>query len=45
MYISEIFIENFRIFGSETDSKHLSLTLRPGINIYLPVKMTPVSQL
>src|SRR3989304_3687152 len=33
MYISEVFIENFRIFGLEVDKKHLSLTLRPGINV------------
>ncbi len=34
MYISGIFIENFRIFGSEADAKHLSLTLKPGLNVF-----------
>lgn len=33
MYLSEVFIENFRIFGAEEDGTHLRLTLRPGLNV------------
>jgi len=31
--LAEIYIENFRIFGSEEDSEHLNLKVRPGLNI------------
>ena len=33
MYLSEILIENFRIFGTEQEGKHLALSLRPGLNV------------
>ena len=33
MYISEIYIENFRIFGTEKDEKHLHCRLGPGLNV------------
>ena len=33
MYLSELFIENFRGFGSEKDQRHLALTLLPGLNV------------
>lgn len=33
MYLSELFIENFRGFGSEKDQRHLGLTLLPGLNV------------
>lgn len=33
MFLSEIFIENFRIFGSEADGEHLRMHLRPGLNL------------
>jgi len=33
MYISEIYIENFRIFGSEKDGEHMKLKLNPGMNV------------
>jgi putative ATP-dependent endonuclease of OLD family len=33
MVISEIYIENFRIFGSEKDGEHLRLQLNPGLNV------------
>lgn len=33
MHLSEIFIENFRIFGAVKDNEHLRLTLRPGLNV------------
>ena len=33
MFISEIFIENFRIFGAEKEGEHLRLQLNPGLNV------------
>ncbi len=33
MYISAIYIENFRIFGTEKDGKHLHCRLGPGLNV------------
>ena len=33
MYLAELHIENFRIFGTEEKSTHLHLTLQPGLNI------------
>ncbi len=33
MFISEIYIENFRIFGAEKDGHHLRLHLNPGLNV------------
>lgn len=33
MYLAEIFIENFRGFGSETEKRHLCLPLSPGLNV------------
>ena len=33
MYLSEIFIENFRIFGAEEEGKHLRLNFQPGLNV------------
>ena len=33
MFLSEIYIENFRIFGAEEDGKHLSLQLSHGLNV------------
>ncbi len=33
MFLSNIYIENFRIFGSEKDDKQLDLILQPGVNI------------
>jgi len=33
MYLKMLFIENFRIFGSEGDGKHLRLCLKPGLNV------------
>ncbi len=33
MYLSEVFVENFRIFGAEEDGKHLHLSLRRGLNV------------
>lgn len=33
MFLSNIYIENFRIFGSEKDGKHLELVLQPGVNV------------
>ncbi len=33
MHLSELIIENFRIFGDEGDGKSLRLPLRPGLNI------------
>ena len=33
MYLSEIFIENFRGFGAEKDGRHLQLELSPGLNV------------
>jgi putative ATP-dependent endonuclease of OLD family len=33
MYLSEVFVENFRIFGSEEDGEHLRLPLRRGLNV------------
>ncbi|NQT18253.1 MAG: AAA family ATPase [Planctomycetes bacterium] len=33
MYLSELFIENFRTFGAEEDGESLLLKLRPGLNV------------
>ena len=33
MYVSEVYAENFRIFGSEADGKHLCLKLNLGLNV------------
>lgn len=33
MYLSRIFVENFRIFGAKTDGKSLELQLQPGLNL------------
>lgn len=33
MYLSKIKIENFRIFGSRDENKHLELSLNPGLNL------------
>lgn len=33
MYLSELLIENFRIFGAEERGQHLHLKLRPGLNV------------
>ena len=33
MHLSEVYIENFRIFGSSSEGKHLSLQLHPGLNV------------
>lgn len=33
MYLSEIFIENFRGFGAEKDGRHLSLAFSRGLNV------------
>ncbi len=33
MFLSNLFIENFRIFGSESDRSHLEMKLRPGLNV------------
>lgn len=33
MYLSKIEIENFRIFGSCNNNKHLELSLNPGLNL------------
>lgn len=33
MYLSDLFIENFRGFGAEKDGLHLSLTLSRGLNV------------
>ena len=33
MYLSEVFVENFRIFGAEEDGEHLRLPLRRGLNV------------
>lgn len=33
MYLSDLFIENFRIFGSEAEGKHLRMKLRSGLNV------------
>jgi len=33
MYLSALFVENFRIFGSEADGEHLQMKLRPGLNV------------
>lgn len=33
MYLSKIEIENFRIFGSRDEKKHLELSLNPGLNL------------
>lgn len=33
MFLSRLFIENFRTFGSEADGRHLQMDLRPGLNL------------
>jgi putative ATP-dependent endonuclease of OLD family len=33
MFLSLLFIESFRIFGSEADGRHLRINLRPGLNV------------
>jgi len=33
MYLSQVLIENFRIFGPGADGQHLDLVLRPGLNV------------
>jgi hypothetical protein len=33
MYLAHIHAENFRIFGSRAECKHLDLELRPGLNV------------
>jgi putative ATP-dependent endonuclease of the OLD family len=33
MHLSNLFIENFRLFGSRTNSAHLDLELQPGLNV------------
>src|SRR5882724_1013034 len=33
MYLAQISIEDFRIFGSKADKQHLDLTLNPGLNV------------
>jgi len=33
MFLAEVFIENFRIFGAESQGKHFRIALRPGLNI------------
>ena len=33
MFLSELFIENFRIFGCEAEGRHLKMKLRPGLNV------------
>lgn len=35
MYLSEVYIENFRIFGAEEEKKHLRLKLGPGLNVFV----------
>lgn len=35
MYLAELFVENFRVFGSEADSRHLSLSLGEGLNVFV----------
>jgi putative ATP-dependent endonuclease of OLD family len=33
MYLSQVYVESFRIFGAETNGEHLDLSLRPGLNV------------
>ena len=33
MYLAEIYAENYRIFGSESDGQQLQLRLQPGLNV------------
>lgn len=33
MYLSEVYAENFRVFGAEEDGRHLCLALNPGLNV------------
>jgi putative ATP-dependent endonuclease of OLD family len=33
MHLSKLFIENFRLFGSQEDGNHLALDLTPGLNV------------
>lgn len=33
MHLSEVYVENFRVFGSSKDDQHLCLSLRPGLNV------------
>ncbi len=33
MFLSDLFIENFRVFGCEADGDHLQMKLRPGLNV------------
>lgn len=33
MHISQVTIENFRIFGSKADKQHLEMSLNPGLNV------------
>lgn len=33
MYLSEVYVESFRIFGSEESGQNLCLNLRPGLNV------------
>jgi putative ATP-dependent endonuclease of OLD family len=33
MYLSEVYAENFRLFGSREDNQHLQLSLQPGLNV------------
>lgn len=35
MYLSRLEIENFRIFGSNTEGAHLNLDLKPGMNVFV----------
>ncbi len=35
MYLSNLFIESFRIFGTESDGDHLNLDLKPGMNVFV----------
>ena len=35
MYLAEIEIENFRIFGSKLDNAHCQLDLNPGVNVFV----------
>ncbi len=43
MYLSEIFIENFRGFGNEKDGKNLCLALSPGLNVLVGENDFPFS--
>jgi len=33
MYLTEVYAENFRIFGAESEDEHLALALSPGLNV------------